>query len=502
MITFKQFLSERAENMRAYRKIFRSNKDARVGFEIEVFIPSSHEFATPGPKEKGRDSIPLRRFDTLSEFEDYFIIDRYALHTIDRDYEDWKEEKRQDFINDRLDDDNDKDSLSDEFDDIADEEYSWTKWFEDAFKNAYDFVNTYDLEPRYGWAEENDKNSAVYTEEEPEISNNWKTDIGQLISDTLRKYLKKTVEWYDSPGHASKNYAVVPDSSINGGETEKKGYGAEIVSPPLPIDEAFADLDRVFSFIEDYELETNSSTGLHINLSIPGIYGKLDPAKLVLLMGDRHVLQQFNRASNSMTRSQMRVVQGTVDAALKSGKMPAQKSEVWDLLQAIGENVMKSGKYASVNLDKLKDGYLEFRAAGNVDYHKRLEDVQNLVGRWLSAIDSACDPEKDKEFYLKQLSKVFDEVAPIKQDEDLVTALMKFAPFAKQLPTRKGDEFISTLLMVAEKVGAAAPTFAQIKELRMLMKSAGVAADQIISKIDDGHDRKEITYFLKSFKLV
>ena len=58
------------------------------------------------------------------------------------------------------------------------------------------------------------------------------------------------------------------------------------------------------------------------------------------------------------------------------------------------------------------------------------------------------------------------------------------------------------LLMVAEKVGAAAPTFAQIKELRMLMKSAGVTADQIISKIDDGHDRKEITYFLKSFKLV
>lgn len=314
--------------------------------------------------------------------------------------------------------------------------------------------------------------------------------------------MKKPVESHDQVGHEAAGYKVVPDSSIDGGETGKKGFGAEIVSPPLPVEEAFDDLDRIFSFIDDYDLETNSSTGLHINLSIPDISAKLDTAKLILLMGDKHVLQQFNRVGNSMTRSQMNVVRSAVDAALKSGKIPSDKSEVWGLLQDIGHKVMQTGKYSSVNLSKLSDGYLEFRSPGNTNYHKRLEDVQNLVGRWLSAIDSACDPEKDKQFYLKQLSKVFIEVAPVPQEDDLITGLSKFAPFAKQLPVRKGTEFIHTLLAVAEKVGAGAPTFQQIKELRMLMKAAGVKASEIVDAIDEGHDRKEITYFLKSFKLM
>jgi len=200
-----------------------------------------------------------------------------------------------------------------------------------------------------------------------------------------------------------------------------------------------------------------------------------------------------------MTRPQIETLRG----AVANYTLLSSSSEVGQLLANIAKHLLMTGKYKSVNLNKLKDGYLEFRSAGNRNYHHDITAVEQLVGRWLSAMTVACDPKKDKDLYLKKLAKIFEQVNPSSnQDEDLITTLMKIAPVAKQLPLRKGEEFIQTLLLVAEKVGAAVPTFVQMKQMRVLMKEAGVKVDQIMNAIDDGHDRKEITYFLRSFKLI
>lgn len=505
MITFKQFLSERAENMRAYRKVFKANEGALVGFEVEIFIPRDHDMAQDGPSGYQRPSTSIRNFDTYEEFETYFDIDRSTQREIDYDFETWIDEQKQQFIKDNLTNDKSEDELEAEFEDFKYDKYSWRDWFDANFKDAYDFVNTYSIEPRHGWAEENGRNSKVFDDdEEEEIRDNWKDDIGHLIADSLqRRYLKgKTVEYGEKGVDGNGTFMVVPDSSIKADEDEHAGYGAEIVTPPLPVKEAIDCLSRIFHFIEDEGLKTNQSTGLHINISVPKI-DRLDPVKLVLMMGDEHVLRQFGRMGNAMAKPQMRLVRASIENAVKTGRVPSTTSEVGELLGSIAEQVLKAGKYNSVNFDKLQLGYLEFRSAGNSNYHQDLTAVEQLVGRWMSAMTVACDPKKDKDLYLKKLAKIFDQVNPSSnQDEDLIATLMKFAPVAKQLPLRKGEAFIHTLLLVAEKVGAAVPTFVQMKQMRVLMKEAGVKADQIMNAIDDGHDRKEITYFLRSFKLI
>lgn len=507
MITFKQFLLERAENMRAYRKIFKSNQGALVGFEVEVFIPRDHDIAQDGPQGEKRASTSIRNFDTFEEFETYFNIDRSTQREIDDDFESWIDDQKQAFVKDNLTDDNSEEELESEFEDMKYDKYSWRDWFNDNFRDSYDFVNSYSLEPRYGWETENGRDSRVYDDEESEIRDNWKDDIGHLIADSLqRRYLKGKTVVYDKKGvDESGAFVVMADSSIEADEGERAGYGAEIVTPPLPAKEAIACLSRIFDFIEDEGLKTNHSTGLHINISIPNIK-RLDPVKLVLMMGDEHVLRQFGRVGNAMAKPQMRLVRDSIERAVATGRIPASSSEVGELLGSIAERVLKAGKYNSVNFDKLALGYLEFRSAGNSNYHQDLTTVENLVGRWMSAMDTACDPEKDKNVYLKRLAKVFSENWVGVKDEDMSLQDL----FKKHIPggylnpiyrwnTVNRQHFTTAVSNLVQQPFNATPSVRQIKEFRMLLKANAVSAEDILAVSDD---KERATKFLSAFKVM
>lgn len=501
MITFKQFLNERAENMRAYRKVFKANSTALVGFEVEVFIPRTHDFAQDGPTAEKRSSTDIRRFDTYAEFEDYFKIDRSQERSIDSDYDTWVEDQKEQYIKNNLNDDTTEDDLSDRFDEIKDDEYSWTKWFEHDFRNAADFVNTYDLEPRYGWE---DEGSRVWDEALPDLKSNWKEDIGDLIADTLeRRYLKGKKVEYGQPGEGDgKTFMVVPDSSIGAGDDEDQGYGAEIVTPPLPVQEALDCLSRIFDFIDDQDMKTNATTGLHINISVPNM-DKLDAVKLVVMMGDEHVLSQFDRRSNSMTRSQMRFVRSEIDKAMKTGRIPT-KSEMGFMLQRIAIDVLAAGKYNSVNFDKLKDGYLEFRSAGNKDYHRDFSSIEQLVGRWVQAMTLACDPDEDRNLYLKRLAKIFNETGQLRKDDDLsLFDLFKkniAGGYANALANADTKEKLERALVnISQQAFSGQPNARQIKELRLAMKKYGVQTGDILASSMDRQRTKE---FLERFKLM
>lgn len=487
MITFKQFLQERAENMRAYRKVLKAHgKEALVGFEVEIFIPRDHEIAQDGPlaKEKERATARIRSFDTYAEFEDYFDITRSTQRDIDSDYESWLEHQKELYIKDNLDDDHTEAELTDEFESKQDSEYSWTHWFNDEFATAYDFVNNYDLEPKYGWYEgETGRDARVYTEEEPELKSNWKEDIGDLIADRLqRNYLKRTVE-YGQPGTGNgSDFMVVPDSSIDAEPGERKGFGAEVVTPPLPYQDAIDCLSKIFNFIEDEGLQTNSSTGLHINISVPNIK-RLDPVKLVLLMGDEHVLKQFKREGNSMARPQIDKVRDVVASAVRQNQTISTTSEVGELLGDIAKRLMSTGKYMSVNLNKLQDGYLEFRSPGNKDYHRNIDTIEQLVGRWMSAMTAACDPQKDREIYLKRLAKLFSENygGTVNSDMSVVDLFSKKVPGGSAIKSEDRTRFVNALARIGATFGTHyKPTFAQIKELRTLCAKHQVKGADVI----------------------
>jgi hypothetical protein len=230
---------------------------------------------------------------------------------------------------------------------------------------------------------------------------------------------------------------------------------------------------------------------------------KLDPVKLVVMMGDEHVLKKFSRLGNAMTKPQIRFVRAEIEKAMRTGRVPT-KSEMGFMLERIAIEVMHSMKYNSVNFDKLKQGYLEFRSAGNTNYHRNFSEIENLVGRWVSAMTLACDPNEGRNLYLKRLAKMFSETGQLAVDNDLSLAdLLKknLAPgYTSQLLNADTKaKLITALTNISQQAWSPKPSVRQIKELRTAMKQYGVQAGDILASSVDRQRTKE---FLERFKLM
>ena len=208
-----------------------------------------------------------------------------------------------------------------------------------------------------------------------------------------------------------KHWYIEPDGSIEG-----VGHGLEVVSPPMPMNVAMTALDKIFKWMDENDLETNDSTGLHINISVPGIAEKLDPVKLVLFMGEDYALKMFDRLHNTYTRP-------AIDAILtkikSDGKIPQLGGE---MISAAKEGISKD-KYRTVNFGHLgAGGYLEFRVAGGEDYHRKAADVRKAIYRFTTAVELACDPTLERNEYFKKVSQMFERMSKNMQDNpNLVT---------------------------------------------------------------------------------
>lgn len=194
-----------------------------------------------------------------------------------------------------------------------------------------------------------------------------------------------------------------PDSSIE----SKNGddLHIEIVSPPMPINDALEAIEDHFKWLNTIGAETNDSTGLHISVSIQndGKNENIDNLKLALFTGDNKILSSFGRQANSYCRSYFEKIRQYKD--ITENDIPTLldklKTDLSELANRILKNTPKD-KYQSINP---KGDYVEFRSLGNKDYHKKLEEIQAAVGRFAYAYAIASDPNMHREEYLKKLYK-------------------------------------------------------------------------------------------------
>ena len=436
MISFKQFLQERAMNSGEFKKVLsRQGSRALAGFEFEMVVKKGS--AVHGADGKDPQTKELRNIQ-MSDLDGYFSGSYSRFRAIERDYDEWVENTRSEWVDANLekfaelDDDGnmvDEDAAREEAEQMFNrrEDTSAEFYVKEMFGSLYELIRRYSLEPHYGWADDRgDDYSEVYAEEvKGDEDNTYKKMMADL------KYEIDTKGW-----------EVTSDGSIDAGQH----VGAELISPPLPLAEALADLQAVFAWMEKHNIETNSSTGLHINLSMPGIK-KVDPVKLVLFMGETYALDMFNRVGNIYTKSQVETMIGKIRA---NGYLPKDA----DTLRILASTTLDNSKYFSVNLSKLSQNYLEFRVAGGKGYHKRGKDVVNTVLRFVSALEIACDPDLERQEYLKKLAKLFD--AALKPAHNV--------QYAKR-------SIVDMLMMAAQDRVAN-----QLKEFKELLKASGKPA--------------------------
>ena len=392
-------------NFRTYADVKeRLGTSAKVGFEFEFLVPTSNDhFATV---EKERHATEISGFTTLDEFAELFDIPRYSRREIESDYEGWVQSQEEDFVEDNwekhfdeeegIDEESARDIARGDFDRS---DYSFEQWLDSEFKHNYDFTNNYGLDPIYGWTNDNDgRHATVYTEPEEEADSELATftEVKQSLQYSALKNTPITISTSYHGAKGTSGWRIEPDSSIDG-----KGHGVELVSPPLLLNDALVVLDDVLEWMRDNDIETNETTGLHINVSVPNMAARIDPVKLVLFLGETHLLNEFGRLFNSYSKPQMQTITNKIKA---SGKFPAGQGDV--LISKIMD-LLANDHYSAINFQHLQlEDYIEFRAAGNSDYHLFADKIKKSVLRIVTAIEIACDPAAERKEYLKKLSQL------------------------------------------------------------------------------------------------
>ena len=272
----------------------------------------------------------------------------------------------------------------------------------------------------------------------------------QPVADDFEKAIGREViasDSYHGPRRAGA-YTIEPDSSLEGDD----GAGLEFVSPPLPLADMLSDLTKVKEWASKYGATTNNSTGLHMNVSVPGMDSeRLDYVKLALLLGDEYVLNQFGRSANGYAKSAMSIVRDRVSQRPEDAAVMLEKMK--DKLDQFASKLIHSGatsKYTSINV---KDNYIEFRSPGGNWLAEDLGKLENTLLRFVVAMDAALDPAKYREEYLKKLYKI---LAPQGNERDTLSYFARFA--AGEMPKAALKSFVKQAQLERNaKKGAAQP---------------------------------------------
>lgn len=239
----------------------------------------------------------------------------------------------------------------------------------------------------------------------------------ERLADDLHEKLgfkTKASDGYHSARRDDVTWIFEPDSSLEA--SESGDMPVEIISPPMPLKDALANMKAFFQWAESNGAYSNDSTGFHMGISLPHRGGDVDFVKLALFLGDEHVLQEFGRASNhfceaAMKKIKNRVKGGSADVA---GALTLMKN---NLLELASRSIQKNGfgKYTSINPNQK---YIEFRSAGGHDdmgqsYFEDINKIQNTMMRYAQAMAVAGNPAAERKEYYKKLYKL---IAPTSGD--------------------------------------------------------------------------------------
>jgi hypothetical protein len=239
----------------------------------------------------------------------------------------------------------------------------------------------------------------------------------------------------ERPSTRSLHYIVEPDASLDPDDSDDQGL--EFVSPPLPIEELLSDLNKVKAWADRTGCYTNDSTGLHINVSVPGWTqgtDQLDYVKLALLLGDEFVLDSFGRASNTYTKSAMgKIVDIVRQRPDRAQLLMNRMKKGLDQLATRLVHSRQTEKYTSINI---KNGYIEFRSPGGDWLNDKFPEIENTLRRFTVALSAAVDPDAYRQEYLKKLYKLLD----VSGEKDPLSYFAKYA--AGELPKAALKSFV------------------------------------------------------------
>ena len=258
------------------------------------------------------------------------------------------------------------------------------------------------------------------------ISTGGGTTSVESVAEELRYALGNvsmvTGDSYHGATRNGTDWIIEPDSTIE--VEDYNDAGLEIISPPLPLSDALMYLQKTKEWAGGYGCYTNDSTGLHINISVPNFsVEKLDYVKLAIFMGDKHILDEFGRRSNSYCESAIDIVKRRANEADTALQVMAKMREQ---LNTEASKMIHGGmtqKYTSINVRK---GWVEFRGPGGDYLDKPIDTLVNTTLRLAMALSIACDETLYKQEYAKKLYKMIAPEAGFASSENAIGLFARY----------------------------------------------------------------------------
>ena len=268
---------------------------------------------------------------------------------------------------------------------------TWAQfWESQQIETMSDLLNVYDLYWPYNSGGEGGSKEL----------DEWAEEISAITG----KGTNVSYQYHGSDKEQGK-YTLEPDSSITADENQDAGI--ELVSPVMPLGEAVADLEKLMKWADDNDVYTNSTTGLHMNISVPQ-GNDIDYTKLVLFSGDKYILDKYDRlatnyAPSVLTQLQNRASQ--MDANTAATSMQKMKTSLQDAAEEFVKGGTGMAKYSSIHI---KDGYIEFRGPGGIYTNKDVSEITDTMLRFARAMTIAADPQAHRQEYQKKLYKLLN----------------------------------------------------------------------------------------------
>lgn len=295
---------------------------------------------------------------------------------------------------------------------IDEQTREWDSAYDDVRQEwEQDFVNSADLETE--WLEDMGATTMYSAMQEfsidtwPFFETAGSTELEE-VADRLSAAIGMPVDYsteYHGKEKIENEWMIEPDSSISADSSTDGGL--EIVSPPMPIKEGLAAIEKMFKWARSVGAYTNNTTGLHINVSVPGFdLEQLDFVKLALMIGDQYVLKTFQRQANRYAKSAVDVISSKLTGDTGTEVIERAMAAVRQQLNTAASKIIHSGstgKFTSINP---KEDRVEFRGPGGDYLNQDLSDIFNTVIRLAMGLHIATNEDLYKKEYAKKLYKL------------------------------------------------------------------------------------------------
>jgi len=449
----ESFLAEVKMNPKSLEAFAKSEfaQQMRVGFETEMYVPGLQgEEEDPEPDYDQDEDFPADETykDRQRMIIDFFTEGDYgnsrrsverALEAFYENFSDYVSDQYYEYENS----DEWKQAIADEvgvddYSEVTEEQKdeaessvreNWEN--ENDKENWQDFLRIHEIDTMQGFARYINRETNVDSLDWPYMTDG--SSSGDVTYDDLVNSFENAtgysaVESSGYHGTSRGDYWIFePDSSLDSPEDFEDG-GVELVSPPMLLDDALEALNNVFTWAKRNRYYTNRTTGFHIGVSVPDqTMANINHLKLILLLGDKYVLDRFERLNSRWTKSMFdqaykatetrdfrKSLPKILDDA-RAGLLDQTNREVNKIISGT-----KGDRYVSVNI---KSNYIEFRSAGG-NYFEKYDEIRNTMLRYVRAMAAAADPEDSKQEYHKKFYKLI--VDSVKKDSSTVDIFAKY----------------------------------------------------------------------------